>query len=36
MELSTDIDVTHGGLVYIRHDSSGTDGSGTFENAVDL
>ena len=33
---STDIDVTHGGLVYIRHDSSGTDGSGTFENAVDL
>jgi predicted phage tail protein len=33
---STDIDVTHGGLVYIRHDSSGTDGSGTFEKAVDL
>ena len=33
---STDIDVTHGGLVYIRHDSSSTDGSGTFENAVDL
>jgi len=33
---STDIDVTHGGLVYIRHDSSETDGSGTFENAVDL
>jgi predicted phage tail protein len=33
---STDIDVTHGGLVYIRHDSSGTDGSGSFENAVDL
>jgi len=33
---SIDIDVTHGGLVYIRHDSSGTDGSGTFENAVDL
>ena len=33
---STDIDVTHGGLVYIRHDSSGTDGTGTFENAVDL
>jgi len=33
---STDIDVTHGGLVYIRHDSSRTDGSGTFENAVDL
>ena len=33
---STDIDVTHGGLVYIRHDSSATDGSGSFENAVDL
>ena len=33
---STDIDVTHGGLVYIRHDSSRTDGLGTFENAVDL
>ena len=33
---SADIDVTHGGLVYIRHDSSGTDGTGTFENAVDL
>ena len=33
---STDIDVTHGGLVYIRHDSSGTDGTGTFEKAVDL
>jgi len=33
---STDIDVTHGGLVYIRHDSSGTDGLGTFEKAVDL
>ena len=33
---SADIDVTHGGLVYIRHDSSGTDGSGTFEKAVDL
>jgi predicted phage tail protein len=33
---STHIDVTHGGLVYIRHDSSGTDGSGTFEKAVDL
>ena len=33
---STDIDVTHGGLVYIRHDSSGTDGTGTFEKSVDL
>ena len=33
---SVDIDVTHGGLVYIRHDSSGTDGTGTFEKAVDL
>lgn len=33
---SIDIDVTHGGLVYIRHDSSGTDGTGTFEKAVDL
>ena len=33
---SADIDVTHGGLVYIRHDSSGTDGTGTYENAVDL
>jgi len=33
---STDLDVTHGGFVYIRHDSSRTDGTGTFENAVDL
>ena len=33
--LSTDLDVTHGGLVYIRH-SSKTDGTGTFSNAVDL
>ena len=33
---STDLDVTHGGFVYIRHDSSKTDGTGTFENAVDL
>ena len=33
---STDLDVTHGGFVYIRHDSSRIDGTGTFENAVDL
>jgi len=33
--LATDLDVTHGGLVYIRH-SSKTDGTGTFANAVDL
>ena len=33
---STDLDVTHGGFVYIRHDSSGTTGAGSFENAVDL
>jgi hypothetical protein len=33
--LATDLDVTHGGLVYIRH-SSKTDGTGTFSNAVDL
>ncbi len=33
---STDLDVTHGGFVYIRHDSSKTDGTATFENAVDL
>jgi len=33
--LSTDLDVTHGGLVYVRH-SSKTDGTGTFSNAVDL
>ena len=33
---SVDLDVTHGGFVYIRHDSSRTDGTGTFENAVDL
>ena len=33
---ATDLDVTHGGFVYIRHDSSRTDGTGTFENAVDL
>ena len=33
--LATDLDVTHGGLVYIRH-SVKTDGTGTFSNAVDL
>ena len=31
---STDIDVTHGGLVYIRHDSSGTDGTGSSGSAA--
>tara|TARA_X000001388_G_scaffold14250_1_gene8270 strand:+ start:2367 stop:5756 length:3390 start_codon:yes stop_codon:yes gene_type:complete len=34
-DLSTDVDVTHGGRVYVRH-STKTDGSGTFSNAVDL
>ena len=33
--LSTDLDVTHGGLVYVRH-STKTDGTGTFSNSVDL
>ena len=33
--LSTDIDVTHGGRVYVRH-STKTDGTGTFSNATDL
>jgi len=33
--LSTDVDVTHGGRVYVRH-STKTDGSGTFSNSVDL
>ena len=32
---STDIDVTHGGRVYVRH-SPLTDGSGTFTNSTDL
>ena len=32
---STDLDVTHGGRVYVRH-SPLTDGSGTFSNATDL
>ncbi len=33
--LSTDLDVTHGGRVYVRH-STKTDGSGTFSNSTDL
>jgi len=33
--LSTDLDVTHGGLVYVRHTPK-TDGTGTFSNATDL
>ena len=33
--VAQDIDVTHGGFVYVRH-STLTDGSGTFANAVDL
>ena len=33
--LSTDLDVTHGGRVYVRH-STKTDGTGTFSNATDL
>ena len=33
--LSTDIDVTHGGRVYVRH-STKTDGTATFSNATDL
>ena len=33
--LSTDIDVIHGGLVYVRH-SPKTDGTGTFTNSTDL
>ena len=33
--VSEDIDVTHGGFVYVRH-STKTDGTGTFANAVDL
>ncbi len=32
---STDADVIHGGRVYVRH-SNKTDGSGTFQNSVDL
>ena len=34
-DLSPDIDVTHGGRVYVRH-STKTDGTGTFSNATDL
>ena len=33
--LSTDLDVTHGGRVYVRH-SPLTDGNGTFSNSTDL
>ena len=33
--LATDLDVTHGGRVYVRH-STKTDGTGTFSNATDL
>jgi len=33
--LSTDVDVTHGGRVFVRH-SPITDGSATFENSTDL
>ena len=33
--LSTDVDVIHGGRVFVRH-STKTDGSGTFSNSVDL
>ena len=33
--VSADLDVTHGGFVYVRH-STKLDGSGTFANAVDL
>ncbi len=33
--LSTDVDVIHGGRVYVRH-STKTDGSGTFANSTDL
>ena len=33
--LSTDLDVTHGGRVYVRH-SPLTDGNGTFTNSTDL
>ncbi len=33
--LSTDVDVTHGGRVFVRH-SPVTDGSATFQNSTDL
>ena len=33
--LSSDVDVIHGGRVYVRH-STKTDGTGTFSNSVDL
>ena len=32
---STDADVIHGGKVYVRH-SNKTDGTGTFQNSIDL
>ena len=34
-DLATDADVIHGGRVYVRH-SNKTDGTGTFQNSVDL
>ena len=34
-DLSTDIDVTHGGRVYVRH-STDASGAATFSNSVDL
>ena len=33
--LATDLDVTHGGRVYVRH-SPLTNGNGTFSNSTDL
>ena len=33
--VSSDLDVTHGGFVYVRH-STKVDGTGTFANSVDL
>ena len=33
--VSSDLDVTHGGFVYVRH-STKLDGTGTFANSVDL
>ena len=34
-DLPTDLDVTHGGLIYVRHTTK-SDGTGTFSNATDL
>ena len=34
-DLSTDVDVTHGGRVYVRH-STDTSGAATFSNSIDL